>query len=189
GTDSLPVDVRLVSATNRDVEKLVRDGKFREDLFGRIAGFRITLPPLRERRADLGLLIGALVRRIAGDQAPQVTLTVEAARALYAYRFPLNIRELENWLRTALALAGSMPIRPEHLPDPVDLGDDPDEDQPEPLTRRALTAEEERHKDEIVTLLREHEGNVSAVARAAGKARNQVQRWLKRYSLDPNEFR
>jgi transcriptional regulator with GAF, ATPase, and Fis domain len=188
GTDSLPVDVRLVSATNRDVEKLVREGKFREDLFSRVAGFRILLPPLRERRADLGLLVGALILRIAHDQASQVTLTVEAARALYAYRFPLNVRELENWLRTAFALAGTAPIRPEHLPEPVDLGDDSDDD-PEPLTRRPLSTEQEQHRDEIVALLREHQGNVSAVARAAGKARNQVQRWLKRYSLDPNDFR
>jgi transcriptional regulator with AAA-type ATPase domain len=188
GTDSLPVDVRLVSATNRDVEKLVREGKFREDLFSRVAGFRILLPPLRERRADLGLLVGALILRIAHDQASQVTLTVEAARALYAYRFPLNVRELENWLRTAFALAGTAPIRPEHLPEPVDLGDDSDDD-PEPLTRRPLSTEQEQHRDEIVALLREHQGNVSAVARAAGKARNQVQRWLKRYSIDPNDFR
>jgi DNA-binding NtrC family response regulator len=112
---------------------------------------------------------------------------VEAARAIYAYRFPLNVRELSNWLSAALALAGAAPIRPEHLPDPVDLGES--DDEPEPTIKRVLTPEQERHRDEISDLLRTHQGNVSAVARATGKARNQVQRWLRRYGLDPDEFR
>ncbi|HVU05284.1 MAG TPA: sigma 54-interacting transcriptional regulator [Polyangiaceae bacterium] len=186
GTDAVPVDVRLVSATNRDVERLVREGKFRDDLFSRVAGFRVVLPPLRERRADLGLLIGALIERIAGADATKVTISVEAARTLFSYRFPLNVRELENWLRAALALSGSDPIRPEHLPDPVDLGEDDDASDVPP---KELTPDQERHRAEIIGLLSKHQGNVSAVAREAGKARNQVQRWLRRYALDPNDYR
>jgi transcriptional regulator with GAF, ATPase, and Fis domain len=84
-------------------------------------------------------------------------------------------------------LSGSAPIRPDHLPDPVDLGED-DEDA-EPVVKKILTPEQERHRDEIDGLLRTHQGNVSAVARATGKARNQVQRWLRRYGLDPDEYR
>jgi transcriptional regulator with PAS, ATPase and Fis domain len=194
GTESLPVDLRLVSATNHDVERLVRDGKFREDLFGRVAGFRLRLPPLRDRKADLGILVAALLRRVAGDRAGEVTLHPDAARSLFDYRFPLNVRELENWLATAVALAGHGVIRQEHLPEPVDLGptedaEDDDDATGDAATRRALSTEQTQHREEVAALLKEHHGNVSAVARATGKARNQIQRWLKRYSLNPDDFR
>jgi transcriptional regulator with GAF, ATPase, and Fis domain len=189
GTDAVGVDIRLVSATNRNVETLVRDGKFREDLFGRIAGFRLTLPPLRERKADLGLLIGALLREIGGEAASRITLSVEAARVLYTYRFPLNVRELQSWLATAVALAVDSPIRPEHFPEPLALGDDDADEGREAESPRPLTAEQIEHRETVLSLLREHRGNVSAMARAAGKARNQIQRWLRRYSLDPNDYR
>ena len=189
GTEAVQVDVRLVSATNRDVEAWVREGRFREDLFARIAGFRLTLPPLRERKPDLGLLVGALLRRIAREGASRLRLSVDAARALYAYRFPLNVRELENWLATAVALTEDFVIRPEHLPDPVDFGKDSSSPGPTGSGSRPLSPVQEEHRDRIVALLREHRGNVSAVARASGKARNQVQRWLKRYDLDPEDYR
>jgi transcriptional regulator with GAF, ATPase, and Fis domain len=189
GTDTVQVDVRLVSATNRDVEGLVREGRFREDLFARIAGFRVTLPPLRERKVDLGLLVGALLARIAGPRASSVTFSLEAARELYAYRFPLNVRELENWLATAVALAAEGPIRPDHLPDPVDFGEAPSSPESSSPVERPLSADQLAHREEVAALLREHRGNVSAAARAAGKARNQIQRWIKRYGLDPEDFR
>ena len=191
GTEAVAVDLRLVSATNRNVETLVREGKFRDDLFARIAGFRLTLPPLRERRADLGLLVGTLLGKIAREREPAITISVEAARILFSYRFPLNVRELESWLTTAVALAGDGPIRPEHFPEQLHLGeegsDDDDDDTEQP--QRPLTPEQLEHRETVLSLLREHHGNVSAVARAAGKARNQVQRWLRRYSLDPDDFR
>jgi DNA-binding NtrC family response regulator len=194
GTEAVAVDIRLVSATNRNVESLVREGKFRDDLFARIAGFRFTLPSLRERRADLGLLVGTLLGRIGGDRARRITLSIEAARILYSYRFPLNVRELESWLTTAVALAGDAPIRPEHFPEQLHLGEedaaDEDDDAAEANGNvRPLTPEQMEHRETVLSLLREHRGNVSAVARAAGKARNQIQRWLRRYSLDPNDFR
>ncbi len=188
GTDAISVDMRLVSATNRNLEALVREGKFREDLFGRIAGFRLNLPPLRERKQDLGLLIGSLLARVAGSRSGNVTLSIEAARALFAYRFPLNIRELENWLMTGSALAGDSPIRREHFPGPVDIGAD-GEDAAAAGQDRPLSPEQQEHRATIVELLHEHRGNVSAVARATGKARNQVQRWLRRYKLDPVDYR
>ncbi len=193
GTDAVSVDIRLVSATNRNVESMVREGKFRDDLFARIAGFRMTLPPLRERRADLGLLVGALLSRIAPERAGRITLSVEAARILYSYRFPLNVRELESWLTTAVALAGDAPIRPEHFPEPLTLGEEQGSDDDDSVeaesSPRPLTPEQHAHRETVLALLREHHGNVSAVARAAGKARNQIQRWLRRYSLDPDDYR
>jgi DNA-binding NtrC family response regulator len=184
GTHDIPVQFRLASATNQDIDERVRDGSFRNDLFARIAGFRIRLPPLRERREDLGLLVGTLLGRI--DDTHSTTITLAAARAILAYDFPLNIRELENWLTAAAALSEGSPIDEAHFPEPMELAP--------PVERRTskerrLTTEQEQHRSELVELLREHGGNVSAVARATGKARNQVQRWLHRYALRAEDFR
>ena len=195
-----------VAATHRNLATLVAEGKFRADLLARIAGFQLTLPPLRERREDLGLLTSALLARTAAaaglplpaDDA--IRFDLDAARALFRHRFPLNIRELEKCLGTALVLAraespggGPLPVALHHLPDDVQAALNaadtlaPAEDDEEPDA--PLNEADSRRKDEIAALLRDHGGNVSAVARALGKARMQVQRWLKRYHLDPESFR
>jgi transcriptional regulator with PAS, ATPase and Fis domain len=186
--ESIPVELRVVSATNHDIEQRIRDGRFRQDLFARVAGYRIRLPPLRQRREDLGLLVGTLLPKVAPESARRLSLSVAAGRRLLDYDFPLNVRELSTWLAAAAALAEDDVIGLEHLPEPLELSEAEDlEDDGRPM--RQLTADQERHRDEVRALLREHRGNVSAVARASGKARNQVQRWLKRYALDPNDFR
>jgi DNA-binding NtrC family response regulator len=192
GTESVAVDFRLISATNQDIDGLVSTSRFRNDLYARIAGFRLHLPPLRERREDLGILVGTLLRRIAGAYADTLTLSQEAARRLYEYDFPLNVRELENWLTAAVALAEGGRIQREHLPEivHVDLRESfPADGKGSSAPPKPLTDEQEEHRTTVIELLREHRGNVSAVARATGKARNQIQRWLKRYALNPEDYR
>jgi DNA-binding NtrC family response regulator len=127
--------------------------------------------------------------RIAGDRAGSVVFDPAAARRLVGYEFPLNVRELENWLTAAIALSDGGAIRLEHLPEPVDLERPVSSRSVGEASRHKLTAEQAEHRLEVDALLREHRGNVSAVARATGKARNQVQRWIKRYQLDPNDYR
>jgi transcriptional regulator with PAS, ATPase and Fis domain len=186
GTASpVPVDVRVISATHRDLDALVAGGSFRQDLFARLAGFRLTLPPLRERRGDLGLLIGALLGKIG---AASVALECEAARHMFAYSWPLNIRELEQVLATATVLAQGAPIALEHLPEHLARTAPARPASPVPAMP-APGAEHDQRRHELVEKLREHRGNVSAIARAMGKDRKQIQRWLKRYRLNPAEFR
>jgi hypothetical protein len=168
------VDVRLVSATHRDLDALVADGRFRADLLARITGYRLELPPLRERREDLGLLIGALLPRLAGPRAAGVTLAEETARALFRHDWPHNIRELEKVLGAALVLAGDGAIELEHLDEALR---NPPDDDPAELRAR------------LVQLLAQHDGNVSAVARAMGKARMQIHRWIKRFELSLDDYR
>jgi transcriptional regulator with GAF, ATPase, and Fis domain len=177
--------------------------KFRSDLFARVSGIKVTLPPLRDRREDLGVLIATLLMRVAGDTAAKLSFDARAARALFRYKWPLNIRELEKSLAAAVVLAGTNAIEVEHLPPAVgaalvggaetvpnvtgDRGrpdEEDDEDDSRPLSEADL-----KRKEELVGLLREHKGNVSAIARAMGKARMQIQRWIKRYKLDPESFR
>jgi len=104
GTRPAQVAVRVVAATHRDVDAMTASGAFREDLLGRLAGFRATLPPLRERREDLGILLAALLRKHAGADVEKVSFTPETARELYRHRWPLNVRELDNCIQRAVAL-------------------------------------------------------------------------------------
>jgi DNA-binding NtrC family response regulator len=116
GTRAVPVDLRVVAATHRDLDALVAAGQFRQDLRARLDGFRLELPPLRERREDLGLLLAALLRR-AAPRAGEVQLRPTTARALLAHTWPENTREVERRLATAIALAEGAPIGVEHLGD------------------------------------------------------------------------
>jgi DNA-binding NtrC family response regulator len=198
-TRPVGVDLRLIAATHRDLDEMVEHEEFRSDLFARISGVKVTLPPLRERREDLGLLIAILLARVGASE--RASLDVQAARALFRYAWPMNIRELEKALAAAVVLAGELPIETEHLPPqvaqaltapvaadeaaedlPADAGEDTEDDLP-------LSPDDLRRRDELARLLREHKGNVSAIARAMGKARMQIQRWIKRYKLDAEAYR
>ena len=182
GTRAVPIDLRVVAATHRDLDDMVADGAFRHDLFARLAGFRIQVPPLAERRTDLGLLIGALFGRLFAEDHPG--FEPDAARLLLRYPWPLNVRELEQALATAQVLAGTAAIRPDHLPDTVRSGRPPGAPRPVQLSET-----DQKVRDQVVAALRENQGNVSAVARALDKDRKQIQRWIKRFGLDPASFR
>lgn len=191
GTRAVPVDVRVLAATHKDLGKLVATGTFREDLLARLSGFELRLPPLRERIEDLGLLVGGLLRRIAPERAQEVSLTRRAARALFAHAWPQNVRELEKALEAALVFAGSQPIDLEHLPAGLS-GPPPGGAQassPSAAPDPPESPEDARRRDELRRLLEAHRGNLSAVARELGKARFQVQRWMKRYALRPEDYR
>lgn len=107
------VDVRIVSATNRDLSEAVRRGEFRQDLYYRLQVIELRLPPLRDRREDIPLLCDAILRRLAGDRQPM--LSEAAMRRLSAHDFPGNVRELENILERALALIPDQIIEAEDL--------------------------------------------------------------------------
>jgi hypothetical protein len=116
---AVPVDLQVIAASHQDLAAAVEHGEFRRDLYARLAAFTLALPPLRERRDDLGVLLAALVTRVAGVDA---RLSAAVARALAAYDWPLNIRELESALTVAAALARGGPIKLEHLPEEVRAG-------------------------------------------------------------------
>jgi two-component system response regulator PilR (NtrC family) len=116
-TQELPVDVRIVSATHKDLAAEVAAQTFRQDLFYRLNVIQIEVPPLRERLEDLDAIAGALLRRIAADAGvtPAPSLDATAHQLLRRHRFPGNVRELENLLHRALALAGSSTLQAEDL--------------------------------------------------------------------------
>jgi transcriptional regulator with PAS, ATPase and Fis domain len=126
-TETLHSDFRLVAATHKPLLDMTRDGRFRQDLYYRISAFPVQLPPLRERRGDIALLVDSILQRIgkAGDarggRAPGYKLTVshEALVKLEAYTWPGNIREMRNVLDRACLLSDDGVIRPEHLPENI----------------------------------------------------------------------
>jgi len=131
----------------------------------------------------VGLLTGAILRRVAADLIDRVSLTPEAGSALFAHHWPLNVRELEKCLATALVLAAGEPIDLPHLPDWAQASPQP------PLPAPPASEADLRQREQLLTLLKEHRGNVSSIARSLGKARMQVQRWLKRHGIDAAAFR
>jgi transcriptional regulator with GAF, ATPase, and Fis domain len=189
GTKALKVDLRVVAATHRDLAALADEEKFRSDLLARLDGAMIVLPPLRERREDFALIASALIEKIAGELSRDVTFSVDSARALLMHDWPLNVRELEKCLASALLLARGGRVELEHVRDSIRCAP-----RAAPATRKqvsgpeALTDRDRKLRDELVQLLRENGGNVTAVARAMGKARTQVQRWLRRFEIDPGSF-
>jgi two-component system NtrC family response regulator len=117
GGKLIEVDVRLVSATNRDLKSEAAAGRFREDLFYRLNVVHLRLPPLRERLDDLPMLTEHFLEKFSGDRRVRPTLDAETKRLLYAYRWPGNVRELENIIERALILASGDVIMPSDLPE------------------------------------------------------------------------
>ena len=107
GRDEIPVDVRILSATHKNLSTLVEAGQFRQDLFYRINVIELRVPPLRERRGDVPLLADFILRQLAGKSRPPYQLTPAALQALEAYDFPGNVRELENILERSMAMCDS----------------------------------------------------------------------------------
>ena len=167
------VDVRVVVATHRPLEEMVAQGMFRRDLFARLRGYQLRLPPLCDRIEDLGLLVGALLRRIEPGKAAR-KLSRGAARALFAHRWPYHVRELDQVLRAAIAVAREPEIGAGDLrlsgagAEPREGGDD---------------------RGRFVALLQQHAGNLSAVAREMVTSRSQVQRLLERHALNAADFK
>ncbi|GIX21590.1 MAG: type 4 fimbriae expression regulatory protein PilR [Gammaproteobacteria bacterium] len=149
GTHELPVDVRILSASHKDLDRLVAEGQFRQDLYYRINVIRIDVPPLRERREDIPLLATRILETIGAKQGQSYTLSDAALAALQQHRFPGNVRELENILERAAALCEGNLIRPEDLglngglaaappPGRTEEGDLPLDDRLEEEERRTI---------------------------------------------------
>jgi len=115
GRKPIPVDARIICATNVDLQKAMAQGKFREDLYYRIGVVMISMPPLRERKGDITLLAELLLQHLAAEQQKSLTLSKKALEAIEAYPWPGNVRELENKLNRAVVMAGGKQITPQDL--------------------------------------------------------------------------
>jgi DNA-binding NtrC family response regulator len=118
GVHEIQVDVRIIAATNVDLKQLVREGKFRDDLFYRLNVITLDLPPLRQRKEDIALLVDFFLGKYSEEnERPRRRMTPEALRALLSYSWPGNVRELENVVERAVVLSSGQDVGPELLPD------------------------------------------------------------------------
>ncbi|RCX30200.1 sigma-54-dependent Fis family transcriptional regulator [Thioalbus denitrificans] len=180
GETAVAVDIRLISATHRDLKQQVAEGRFRQDLYYRLHGITLTLPPLRER-GDRRALIEALARAESGGR--ELHFDTEALARLDAYAWPGNIRQLRNVMRTVVGLAESDNITVHDLPDellelPLAAAGDGSGQQPE----NALAAAE---RDAILREMEALHWNVTRVAARLNLSRNTLYRKMKRYGIRP----
>jgi two-component system response regulator HydG len=158
GTRPVRSDVRLVSATNKDLKHATQTGEFREDLYYRLNGMTLRLPPLRERKDDIGLL----ARHFLDRYAPRKKLSARALQTLEQYSWPGNVRELMMLIQRACVLTTTDAIEAEDLP--LDVRD---QNWKSAAVRTGLTLAE-MEKEYIETVLQEHEGHRGKTARALG---------------------
>ena len=181
-TERRHIDVRIIAATNRDLETAIRTGNFRQDLYFRLNVVQIKLPPLRERKSDIPLLVTSFLEKFANPRGESRSISEEAMRQLVAYDWPGNVRELENSIERAVAL-GSGPI--------VHVGDLPSNLQ-YPTSERAsekdeLLPLEELERRAILRMLRETSGDKLAAARMLGIGKTTLYRKLKQYHMEHAE--
>ena len=179
----IKVDVRVVAASNKNLEVLVRDGKFRDDLFYRLDVVRITLPPLRERREDIPLLTASFVREFARQNGKKITgLSADAQEALQHYEWPGNVRELRAAIEHGVALCRGERIGVRDLPPRV-IGQSSAPDSPAGALAPASLNLEAMEKLFIERSLRLSDGNITEAAKMLGISRRTLHRKLKALRL------
>lgn len=198
GTEEIPVDVRVIAASNRPLEERVAEGRFREDLFFRLDLVRLRTPPLRERGADILLLARRFAAEIAAryGESPR-TITPAAAGLLQSYTWPGNVRELQNAIEQAYATASGSAIRPEDLPRVLSgrasLRPGPRLDLEEltemPFREAKREAVKRLERSYVEKALRHTAGNVTRAAERAGMVRQAFQRLVARAGVEVDEFR
>src|SRR6266852_3848136 len=178
-TERRRIDVRIIAATNRDLDSAIKAGTFRQDLYFRLNVVQIKLPPLRERKSDIPLLVASFLEKFSASQQTSRDISEDAMRQLIAYDWPGNVRELENAIERAVAL-GSGPIV--HVADlPSSLQYPTTERLPE---RNELVPLDELERRAILRTLRETAGDKLQAARILGIGKTTLYRKLKQYNLD-----
>jgi DNA-binding NtrC family response regulator len=192
GSESIEVDVRVIGATNRPLQRLVRDGKFREDLYYRLNVVKVDVPPLRERPEDIPLLAAHFTQKYARPGQPPCRIAPEAMARLLAYRWPGNVRQLENVIEGAYLTARDGWLRPENLspelvqrsapayPFAIDLS------RPLNVQLGELTAAfEERF---LRKALRRARGHIGRTARITGLSRRSITNKIALYQIDRSDY-
>jgi DNA-binding NtrC family response regulator len=193
GTQAIEVDVRVVAATNRNLLKLVKQGKFREDLYYRFNVVKIDLPPLRDRVEDVPLLATHFCQKYARPGEPPKQVSPAAMEKLIAHPWPGNIRELENAIERACVTARGPTIQPEDLPLEVvsvktsSSGRTIDLTKPLPELLEELRLDVE--KQYLRKALKKSRGNIGRCARICGLSRRSISAKLAEYSIDKAEFK
>jgi len=202
GREPIPVDVRIVAATNRDLESMIAEGKFREDLYYRINTIGIKLPPLRDRGDDILVLAMRFLHRYNHEFSRRIKgFSEKAIEAIYKYSWPGNVRELENKVKRGVIMASSSMIEPEDL-DISLISTSPESAKGESDKNKALDeslklpsfstlkeARDEVEKRMVIRSLVRTGGNISASAKMLAISRPALHDLLKKHGINPDSFR
>ncbi|MGM0500422.1 MAG: sigma-54-dependent transcriptional regulator [Bacillota bacterium] len=169
---SINVDVRVIATTNRDIKKMVRENKFRSDLFYRLNVIPVNVPPLRERKSDIKILINHFIKKISSrEDVSQKRISDKAVDLLKKYDWPGNIRELENLTERLIIISKNNEIRVQDLPQEI---------------VEKVNAEQEKlsEKEKIISSLKKSSGNKTKAAKILGISRKTLYNWIKKYKDD-----
>jgi transcriptional regulator with PAS, ATPase and Fis domain len=194
GIKVIPVDVRLICATHKNLLEKVREGTFRQDLYYRLNVMSITIPPLRERLNDILPLFQYFIEKLGRDRGHKLTVDRDVMHYLYAYPWPGNVRELQNVVERATNLAVSGTVTVHQLPAEIlgrQSGLPPSSgnllqavDIPQPVNRQERIGQrKDREKKQLLHLLNTHDGNVTHVARELGVSRKTVYNRMHRFAI------
>jgi Nif-specific regulatory protein len=187
GNATLKADVRIIAATNRNLEALMQEGKFREDLYYRLNIFPIVVPPLRDRKTDIMLLVDYFIEKYCREIGKEIVrISTPAIDLLMSYSWPGNVRELENCIERAIILSTDGVIQSYHLPPSLQRsGDSPCKEG-----RGAFKAMVAAYEQEIIVEeLRRCRGNMAKAARALGMTERIMGLRIARYDIDPGLFK
>ena len=189
GTRFVEIDVRIIAASNQDLEGLCRRGAFREDLYYRLNVFPIALPPLRAREGDILLLANEFLTRFVERVRPEVgscpMIDPSAANAITHYPWPGNVRELQNVMERAAVLVEGATVMPAHLPERLQALLERDVSQTEAASFKLAKqqAVESFERTFLLDLLKRNDGHMSRAAREAGVDRKTIERMVKKHGL------
>ena len=185
GTDPMPINARIIAATNKDVEQLVRDGKFREDLFYRLNVVRIDIPPLRERREDIPLLAAGILKRFNRQMGNKISgFTSDALAMLCSHDFFGNVRELENILERAVIFSNTNEIHVEDLDLRGSVSMRSHEKEEHKMDASEGKSLKDVEMDAIIRALHRWEGNRTKAAKELGISRRTLINKIAENNLD-----
>ncbi|HET8722004.1 MAG TPA: sigma-54 dependent transcriptional regulator, partial [Nitrospira sp.] len=188
GTNSIKVDVRIIAATNRDLEQFVKEGKFRDDLFYRLNVVRITLPSLKDREEDIPMLAHHFLQKCAAGTTTSVRgFHPDTMDCLKRYRWPGNVRELENAIERAVSLSHGPLLTPDDLPAAIrqtPAASEPLSDLRDSAPESVYLTLEEVEKRHLIRVLKETKGNKVKAAKILGIDRRTLYRMAERFGLE-----
>ena len=182
------VEVRVIAATHQPLDVLVSKGSFRADLLARLSGFTHRLRPLRAHREDLGVIAAALLTK-DGAGVADAAISPQAGRQLISAEWPWNVRQLEQVLKRGFALAHGSVLSAKHVQEAIGPEHSPQDDKRPSRPPPRLSETDASIEKEVISQLERHDGNISAVAKALGKERMQIHRWMKRFGIAADAFR
>jgi Nif-specific regulatory protein len=186
GVETIRVDVRILSATNRDIEELIRNFQFRLDLYYRLNLFPIFVPPLRERKTDIMLLADHFIERLGKKHGKSIArISTPAIDMMMSYHWPGNIRELENCIERAVILSTDGVIHGHHLPPSLQTA----EASKTPPQGKLLVSLAALEHEMIVDALKSSRGNAARAARILGVTERFIRLRMTRHGIDPKRFK